>query len=65
MFNTISLLAPALLKTKVLLRRTLEGDCAKLKWDEGLLGDLVQDLVAFFVELFGLEDIVFPRSLLP
>jgi len=65
LFDPIGLLSPVLLKSKILLRRTWEGECAKLTWDESLPEDLVQEIVAFFIELFKLQEIVFPRSLWP
>ena len=64
LFDPIGLLA-VLLKAKVLLRRSWEGECASLKWDGWLLDDLVKDIVEFFVELHDLELLEFSRSLWP
>ena len=65
LFDPIGLLAPILLKAKLLLRRTWEGECTKLSWDDPLPGSLVKDMISYFVELFDLEDIEFSRSIWP
>ena len=65
LFDPLGFLAPVLLKAKILLRKTWDGDCGKLGWDQALPGELVQEMVDFFLELFDLENIVFPRSLVP
>ena len=65
LFDPIGLLAPVMLKAKVLLRRTWEDSCADLKWDDNLPQPLVNDIVDFFLELFELELLEFPRSLWP
>ena len=65
LFDPIGLLAPILLTAKLLLRRTWEGDCAKLDWDDPLPNNLVKDIVAYFVELYDLEDLEFSRSIWP
>ena len=36
-----------------------------MKWDDPLPSSLVQDIINFFIELFNLEEIRFPRSLWP
>ena len=65
LFDPIGLLSPIMLRAKLLLRKTWENDCSKLAWDDPLPAELVREMVSFFVELFELETIVFPRSLLP
>ena len=65
LFDPIGLLSPILLKAKLLLRKTWEDECAKLKWDDPLPAQLVNQMIAFFIELFGLESISFSRSLRP
>ena len=65
LFDPIGLLAPVLLKAKILLRHTWEGDCSELKWDDPLPGSLVKQMVEFFIELHDLEQQEFPRSLWP
>ena len=64
-FDPIGLLAPVLLKAKLILRKTWEGDCQKLKWDDPLPEVLVKEIIDYFIELFELEALVFPRSLWP
>ena len=54
-----------MLAAKILLRRTWENGCEKLKWDNPLPSDLVRDMISFFINLFELESLEFPRSLLP
>ena len=54
-----------MLVAKILLRRTWEDECERLGWDDPLPELLVKDIIAFFVELFELEKISFPRSLWP
>ena len=65
LFDPIELLSPVLLRAKILLRRTWEGSCADIKWDDPLPDDLVKEMIAFLVELFDLEDLDFSRSLWP
>ena len=65
MFDPIGLLAPVLLRAKMLLRRSWEGDCLNLKWDDPLPQNLVDDMIQFFIELYDLEEIEFSRSLWP
>ena len=65
LFDPVGFLSPILLSAKLLLRRTWEGECQSLGWDDPLPGPLVAEIIAFFVELFELESIVFPRSLYP
>ena len=65
LFDPIGLLAPILLTAKLILRKTWDGECAKLGWDESLPDSLIKEIVDFFVELFDLEGILFPRSLWP
>ena len=65
LFDPMGLLAPVLLKAKILLRKTWEGNCSKLKWDDPLPSELVKLMVDFFVELHDLEAVEFPRSLFP
>ena len=64
-FDPIGLLAPVLLKAKLLLRKSWEGDCSKLKWDDPLPEPLVKEMIDYFAELFELEDLSFSRSLWP
>ena len=47
------------------MRKTWDGDCGKLGWDQALPEELVQEMIDFFLELFDLENVVFPRSLVP
>ena len=65
LFDPLGLLSPVLLSAKILLRRTWENGCEKLKWDDALPQELVQNMVQFFAELFELEEIEFSRSLVP
>ena len=65
LFDPIGLLAPVMLQAKILLRKTWEGECAELRWDDSLPGSLRNELLDFFVSLFDLEKISFPRSLWP
>ena len=65
LFDPIGLLSPVLLKAKLILRKTWEGDCSKLRWDDPLPEVLVREIVDFFLELFELETLTFPRSLWP
>ena len=65
LFDPIGLLSPVLLKAKTLLRKMWEGSCASLGWDDVLPEDLVAEVVSFFVELYDLETLKFPRSLWP
>ena len=65
LFDPIGFLSPVLLRAKVLLRRTWEGDCMKLKWDDPLPEDMTKEMISFFLELFDLETLDFPRSLWP
>ena len=65
LFDPIGLLAPVLLRAKMLLRKTWEDECSLLKWDDPLPAALVVEMVHFFIELFELEDLEFPRSLWP
>ena len=65
LFDPLGLLSPVLLSAKILLRKTWEDGCEKLGWDDELPPYLVKEMVEFFIELFELENIVFPRSLLP
>ena len=65
LFDPVGFLSPVLLRAKILLRKTWEDNCAKLGWDEPLPAGLVEEIVKFFIELFDLESISFPRSLWP
>ena len=65
LFDPIGFLAPVLLRAKVLLRKTWEGDLGKLKWDDPLPKQLVQEILEFFVQLYDLENLEFERSLWP
>ena len=65
LFDPIGLLSPVLLTAKILLRKTWEGGCEKLAWDNALPADLVQEMIVFFTQLFELENVDFSRSLLP
>ena len=65
LFDPIGLLAPVLLKAKILLRSTWEGECSELRWDDPLPGCLVRQMIQFFIELHDLESLEFPRSLWP
>ena len=65
LFDPIGLLSPVLLKAKTLLIRMWEGSCASLGWDNALPEDLIAQVVSFFVELYDLETLKFPRSLWP
>ena len=65
LFDPIGLLAPVLLQAKILLRKTWEGECANLKWDDPLPVSLRNDMLEFFESLFDLEKVSFPRSLWP
>ena len=65
LFDPIGLLAPVLLKAKVLLRMTWEDSCDKLRWDDPLPGPLVKQIIEFFIELYELETLEFSRSLWP
>ena len=64
LFDPLGLLSPLLLQAKILLRKTWENGNEKLGWDEALPSDLVQEMIRFFVELFELEHVEFPRSLI-
>ena len=65
LFDPVGFLSPILLKAKMLLRKTWEDDCSKLGWDDNLPLDLAKEIVDFFIELYELETITFPRSLWP
>ena len=65
LFDPIGFLSPILLRAKILLRRTWEGECKDLQWDDPLPAGLRDEMVQFFVELFELENIEFSRSLWP
>ena len=65
LFDPIGLLAPVLLRAKILLRMTWEGECGHLKWDDPLPVDLVKLVLEFFTELYDLEHLEFSRSLWP
>ena len=52
LFDPIGLLSPVLLRAKVLLRLTWEGECSALNWDDPLPEDLVAKMVNFFLDLF-------------
>ena len=65
LLDPLGLLSPLLLQAKILLRKTWENGNEKLGWDEALPSDLVQEMIRFFVELFELEHVEFPRSLIP
>ena len=65
LFDPIGLLAPVMLSAKLLLRKTWEGSCAALSWDDPLPKNLVDEIVAYFLELFDLEELEFPRSIWP
>ena len=59
MFDPIGLLSPIMLTAKLLLRKTLKGECAKLKWDDPLPETLTKQMIDYFVELFDLETLEF------
>ena len=65
LFDPIGLLAPVLLTAKLLLRRTWEGECAHLGWDDPLPDALVRDMIDYLIELFDLEELEFSRSIWP
>ena len=65
LFDPLGLLAPLILKAKILLRKTWEEECQKLHWDDALPAGLVSEMVDFFAGLFDLEAITFNRSLWP
>ena len=65
LFDPIGFLAPVLLQAKILLRKTWEGDLARLKWDDPLPKELVHEMVEFFLQLYDVEDLEFQRSLWP
>ena len=65
LFDPIGLLAPVMLSAKLLLRKTWEGSCAALSWDDPLPKNLVDEIVAYFLELFDLDELEFPRSIWP
>ena len=54
-----------LLRAKILLRMTWEGECGELKWDDPLPVDLVKLMLEFFLELYDQEHLEFSRSLWP
>ena len=49
----------------MILRKTWEGACSALKWDDCLPEDLVKEIIEFFLELYELESLKFPRSIWP
>ena len=65
LFDPLGLLSPVLLKAKPILRKTWEDGCEKLGWDEPLPSYLVKEMIEFFIDLFELEKIEFPRSIVP
>ena len=65
LFDPIGLLAPVMLKAKLILRKTWESECKDLKWDDDLPEVLVKEIVDYFIELFDLETLEFPRSIWP
>ena len=65
LFDPLGLLSPVLLKAKPILRKTGEDGCEKLGWDEPLPSYLVKEMIEFFIDLFELEKIEFPRSIVP
>ena len=54
-----------LLKAKLILQKTWENGNEKLGWDAALPDGLRDEIVKFFVEMFDLEDLEFPRSIWP
>ena len=65
LFDPLGFLSPILLVAKILLRSTWENGCERLGWDEPLPAELVQKMLAFFLQLFELENVTFQRSLMP
>ena len=65
LFDPIGLLSPIMLTAKLLLRKTWEGECAQLKWDDPLPETLTKQMIDYFVELFDLETLEFSRSIWP
>ena len=65
LFDPTGFLTPILLRGKLLLRRTWEEPCDELGWDDDLPLALKEDIFKFFLELYELEDLEFPRSLWP
>jgi len=65
LFDPVGFLAPVLLTAKILLRKTWEEECQKFRWDDPLPSSLVDEIVAFFAQLFDLENISFKRSFWP
>ena len=65
LFDPLGLLSPVLLTAKILLRKTWENGLEKLGWDDALPQCLVTEMIEFFLELFNLENVEFPRSLVP
>ena len=65
LFDLTSFLLPVLLQGKVILRKTWEAECKDLNWDKLLPRDVTEEIIQFFISLFELEDVKFPRSLWP
>ena len=49
-FDPIGHLAPVLLKAKLILRKTWEGECQKSKWDDPLPEVLIKEIIDYFIE---------------
>ena len=65
LFDPVGLGSPVLLVGKILLLKTWENGLEKLSWDDALPEPLVKEMIEFFIQLYELESIHFPRSLMP
>ena len=65
LFDPTGFLPPVLLQGKIILRKTWEDECKALGWDNPLPDDVKRKIIAFFLDLYELENLEFPRSLWP
>ena len=63
LFDLTGFLSPVLLQGKVIVRKSWEGECKNLDWDESLSMELAEEIIQFFISLFELEDVKFLQSL--
>ena len=67
-FDPLGLLVPFVLRAKILLRKTCNKDVTEdgaLGWDEPLPFHLYKEWKMFFIKLFTVENISFPRCIQP
>ena len=63
LFDPTGFLSPVLLQEKIILRKTWEEECNVLGWDDPLPEDIRKEIIVFFLDLYELETLEFPRSL--